>query len=270
MGDVGYLDDAGRFWYCGRKSQRVETTDGPLFTECVEAVLNTHPAVRRSALVGIGPRGERSAGFDRGTGALNAAVVDTLTTRLAELRFAANASVTRTRSTYLLVHPTISRSTSATMRRSIASNWPSGRPRNSRSWPDARTRDRRRRIPGSLHCRSAAGARRPRARALRAASIRELESLGVEMIRGDLRGPRSGRRGLRRHRLCVSRREPRRRESGVRRRDYYDGECASARTMSSTRAGDEASGGSCSQAVRALMFEGKDQCGVNEDRHRAI
>ena len=43
MGDVGYLDDAGRFWYCGRKSQRVETAAGPLFTECVEAIFNTHP-----------------------------------------------------------------------------------------------------------------------------------------------------------------------------------------------------------------------------------
>ena len=55
MGDVGYLDEQGRFWYCGRKSQRVETRDGPLFTECVEAVFNTHPDVRRSALVGVGP-----------------------------------------------------------------------------------------------------------------------------------------------------------------------------------------------------------------------
>ena len=56
MGDVGYLDEQGRFWYCGRKSQRVETANGPLFTECVEAIFNTHPAVRRSALVGVGPR----------------------------------------------------------------------------------------------------------------------------------------------------------------------------------------------------------------------
>jgi len=55
MGDVGYLDEQNRFWYCGRKSQRVETKDGPLYTECVEAVFNTHPLVRRTALVGIGP-----------------------------------------------------------------------------------------------------------------------------------------------------------------------------------------------------------------------
>jgi acyl-coenzyme A synthetase/AMP-(fatty) acid ligase len=56
MGDVGYLDEKGRFWYCGRKSQRVETKSGPLFTECAEAVVNEHPAVRRSALVGVGTR----------------------------------------------------------------------------------------------------------------------------------------------------------------------------------------------------------------------
>lgn len=59
MGDVGYIDDQQRFWYCGRKSQRVETTGGPLYTECIEAVFNTHPSVRRTALVGIGLRGEQ-------------------------------------------------------------------------------------------------------------------------------------------------------------------------------------------------------------------
>jgi olefin beta-lactone synthetase len=59
-GDVGYLDDHGRFWYCGRKAERVETTKGPLYTECVEAIFNTHPAVRRSALVGIGARGRQT------------------------------------------------------------------------------------------------------------------------------------------------------------------------------------------------------------------
>ncbi|MBW7906343.1 MAG: AMP-binding protein [Phycisphaerae bacterium] len=55
MGDVGYLDERGRLWYCGRKSQRVCTADGALFTEPCEAIINQHPAVRRSALVGVGP-----------------------------------------------------------------------------------------------------------------------------------------------------------------------------------------------------------------------
>jgi acyl-CoA synthetase (AMP-forming)/AMP-acid ligase II len=61
MGDVGYLDDQQRFWYCGRKSHRVETGTGTVFTECVEAVINTHPAVLRSALVGVGPPGQKTS-----------------------------------------------------------------------------------------------------------------------------------------------------------------------------------------------------------------
>ncbi len=60
MGDVGYLDDQDRFWYCGRKSHRVRTESGPLFTEPCEAVFNTHPHIYRSALVGIGPAKEQT------------------------------------------------------------------------------------------------------------------------------------------------------------------------------------------------------------------
>ncbi|MCO6044857.1 fatty acid CoA ligase family protein [Aeoliella sp. ICT_H6.2] len=56
IGDVGYLDEQNRFWYCGRKSQRVVTSEGTLFTECVEQVVNTYRYVGRSALIGIGPR----------------------------------------------------------------------------------------------------------------------------------------------------------------------------------------------------------------------
>ncbi|AKC88250.1 olefin beta-lactone synthetase [Pseudoxanthomonas suwonensis] len=57
MGDVGYFDREGRLWFCGRKTQRVETADGPLHTEQVEPVFNVHPQVRRTALVGVGARG---------------------------------------------------------------------------------------------------------------------------------------------------------------------------------------------------------------------
>lgn len=56
MGDVGYLDERGRIWFCGRKSHRVITKAGTLFTIPCEAIFNTHPAVFRSALVGV-PRG---------------------------------------------------------------------------------------------------------------------------------------------------------------------------------------------------------------------
>ncbi|QDV77557.1 AMP-binding protein [Botrimarina mediterranea] len=55
MGDVGYFDAEGRFWYCGRKSQRVVTSNGTLYTECVEGRVNSHPYVRRSALTAVGP-----------------------------------------------------------------------------------------------------------------------------------------------------------------------------------------------------------------------
>ncbi|MFP4321100.1 MAG: fatty acid CoA ligase family protein [Anaerolineales bacterium] len=53
MGDLGYFDDQGRLWFCGRKSHRVILADKTLFTVPVEGVFNTHAAVFRSALVGI-------------------------------------------------------------------------------------------------------------------------------------------------------------------------------------------------------------------------
>ena len=53
MGDVGYLDASNRLWMCGRKSHRVCAFDQTLFTIPCEAVFNVHPAVRRTALVGV-------------------------------------------------------------------------------------------------------------------------------------------------------------------------------------------------------------------------
>ncbi|MCR9119815.1 MAG: peptide synthase, partial [bacterium] len=60
MGDVGYFDDQQRFWFCGRKSHRVTTCQGVLFTIPVEAIFNNHPAVYRSALVGVGETGQQT------------------------------------------------------------------------------------------------------------------------------------------------------------------------------------------------------------------
>jgi len=57
MGDSGYLDEQGRIWFCGRKSHRVDTARGRLFTIQVEGVFNSHPEVFRTALVGVGERG---------------------------------------------------------------------------------------------------------------------------------------------------------------------------------------------------------------------
>jgi acyl-CoA synthetase (AMP-forming)/AMP-acid ligase II len=59
MGDVGYLDDQDRFWFCGRKAHRVLTETGVLFTVPCEAIFNQHPKIYRSALVGVGPRGRQ-------------------------------------------------------------------------------------------------------------------------------------------------------------------------------------------------------------------
>lgn len=56
-GDVGWIDEQGRIWFCGRKSQRVRTPGGDLHTVRCEGVFNAHPRVRRTALVGVGPRG---------------------------------------------------------------------------------------------------------------------------------------------------------------------------------------------------------------------
>ncbi|HUT93763.1 MAG TPA: fatty acid CoA ligase family protein [Thermoguttaceae bacterium] len=59
MGDVGYLDEQGRFWYCGRLAHRVLTADGPIYPVRCEAIFNRHPHVFRSAVVGVGPPGQQ-------------------------------------------------------------------------------------------------------------------------------------------------------------------------------------------------------------------
>ena len=58
MGDVGYLDDQNRFWFCGRKNHRVITADGSMYTIPCEGIVNSHPKVYRSALVGVSPKGQ--------------------------------------------------------------------------------------------------------------------------------------------------------------------------------------------------------------------
>lgn len=63
IGDLGYFDDQGRLWFCGRKAERVQTAEGDLYTDCCEAVFNAHPAVFRSALVGLGPKGAQRPGI---------------------------------------------------------------------------------------------------------------------------------------------------------------------------------------------------------------
>ena len=57
MGDLGYFDEQGRFWFCGRKSHRLETESGPMFSVPCESIINSHPTTYRSAVVGRGKKG---------------------------------------------------------------------------------------------------------------------------------------------------------------------------------------------------------------------
>jgi acyl-CoA synthetase (AMP-forming)/AMP-acid ligase II len=59
MGDLGYLDERGELWFCGRKVDRVRTRRGTLHTAACEAVFDAHPKVRRTALVGVGVAGSQ-------------------------------------------------------------------------------------------------------------------------------------------------------------------------------------------------------------------
>ena len=59
MGDLGYFDEKNRLWFCGRKGHRVVTTSGTMYSVCCEAIFNEHPNVFRSALVGIGMKGQQ-------------------------------------------------------------------------------------------------------------------------------------------------------------------------------------------------------------------
>lgn len=56
-GDLGSLDDQGRLWFAGRRTQRVTTAAGDLHTVRCEGIFHAHPLVRRTALVGVGAPG---------------------------------------------------------------------------------------------------------------------------------------------------------------------------------------------------------------------
>lgn len=59
MGDVGRMDAKGRVWFCGRKTHRVVAPDTTYFTIPCERVFNRHPKVFRTALAGVGPKGQQ-------------------------------------------------------------------------------------------------------------------------------------------------------------------------------------------------------------------
>lgn len=60
MGDVGYVDESGRLWFCGRKAHRITESGGDRFTIPCERIYDTHPRVKRTAVVGLGSKGEQT------------------------------------------------------------------------------------------------------------------------------------------------------------------------------------------------------------------
>lgn len=51
MGDMGYTDDLGNVYFCGRAAHMVQVNGSVKYSIPVERIFNAHPAVRRSALV---------------------------------------------------------------------------------------------------------------------------------------------------------------------------------------------------------------------------
>lgn len=58
MGDIGWLDEDQRLWFLGRKSHRVESTQGVFYPIQVESIFNQYPLIRRCALVSVKIRNE--------------------------------------------------------------------------------------------------------------------------------------------------------------------------------------------------------------------
>lgn len=59
IGDVGYFDEDGRLWFCGRKSHRLQTEHGVRLPVPTEILYNSAPKVHRTALVGVGEAGKQ-------------------------------------------------------------------------------------------------------------------------------------------------------------------------------------------------------------------
>jgi len=51
MGDVGYLDEKGELWFCGRKGHVYRDSTQVKYSIPTEAIYNNHPEVLRSALI---------------------------------------------------------------------------------------------------------------------------------------------------------------------------------------------------------------------------
>ncbi|RFU65304.1 class I adenylate-forming enzyme family protein [Peribacillus glennii] len=52
-GDIGYLDQDGYLFFQGRLKEMIKSSGYSIFPEDVEALLNEHPAIRQSAVIGV-------------------------------------------------------------------------------------------------------------------------------------------------------------------------------------------------------------------------
>ena len=59
MGDLGYFDETGKLWFCGRKVERVSSKGKTFFTDCCEHIFNSHQNVLRSALISLVKNNEK-------------------------------------------------------------------------------------------------------------------------------------------------------------------------------------------------------------------
>ncbi|MDR0418261.1 MAG: AMP-binding protein [Puniceicoccales bacterium] len=57
-GDLGFFDQKGRIWFCGRKIERVVARNGETYyPDCIEPLFHKHPSVERAALIPLIRRG---------------------------------------------------------------------------------------------------------------------------------------------------------------------------------------------------------------------
>lgn len=52
-GDIGYLDEDGYLFFLGRTKEMIKSSGYSIFPEDVEALLNDHPAIHQSAIIGV-------------------------------------------------------------------------------------------------------------------------------------------------------------------------------------------------------------------------
>jgi len=108
IGDVGYLDEQDRFWFCGRKTHRVQTPHGTMYPIPCEAIFNQHERIFRSALVGVGEPGTQRPVMVLETWPHKKTTDDADRRQLiAELTLLANAHPHTERIQHFLIHPAL-------------------------------------------------------------------------------------------------------------------------------------------------------------------